>query len=317
MRKIPRRYTRALRHKFSAYALPLALLGLLAGPATGPVFAQGHGEGGNGGSGGISGNGSKIAYSSIPQQVPGNVSSLGFEATSTSEFGDEVGLAALTQPASATPEPRTLKSLQVVMSSQKCQNGSPSGGDCLTTPGATFTHPITANIYAVDNSGPVPAPGALLATVTKTFNIPYRPSADPVNCTGSNAGKWFSPADNTCYNGLAHTVKFDFPGVTTLPDQVIWTVAYNTTHAGYNPIGESAPCFTSGNGCPYDSLNVGAQTFPGAPFAGTDVDPNGVFINSSSASTYCDGGAGGTGTLRLDTPCWTGFTPLGEIKTKG
>ncbi|MEU3724965.1 hypothetical protein [Streptomyces sp. NPDC031705] len=33
---------------------------------------------------------------------------------------------------------------------------------CTTTPGARFTHPITTNIYAVDESGTTPVPGALL-----------------------------------------------------------------------------------------------------------------------------------------------------------
>ena len=61
----------------------------------------------------------------------------------------------------------------------------------------------------------------------------------------------------------------------------------------------------------YDSLNVGVMTYPGAPYSGTDVDPNGVFRDSTDA--YCDMGASGTGFLRLDAPCWTGFTPLGEI----
>lgn len=272
---------------------PLALLSLLAGPAAHPALGQAN---------------DPVAYSSIPQHVPGNVSSLGFEATSTSEFGDEVELVG---------QPGTLKSLRVVMSSFGCQNGHWFSNDCTTTPGATFTHPITANIYAVDNSGPTPVPaGPPLATVTQSATFSYRPSADPVNCTGADAGKWFDASDSKCYNGLAQTLKFTFPHGISMPNQVIWTVAYNTTHYGYNPIGESATCYTSGGGCPYDSLNVGAQTFPGAPFAGTDVDPNGVFLNSSSGSQYCDGGAGGTGTLRLDTPCWTGFTPLGEIKTK-
>ncbi|MGW7331876.1 hypothetical protein ACWGIU_25465 [Streptomyces sp. NPDC054840] len=275
---------------------PLALLSLLAGPAAAqPASSQVN---------------DAITYSSIPKQLPGNVTSLGFEAASTNEFGDEVELA----PQTGTV--RTLKTLRVVLSSFACQTGTWSAGNCGTTAGATFSHPMTANIYAVDNSGPTPTPaGAPLATVTVTPDIAYRPAADPFNCTGADAGKWFSAKEQKCYNGFAQTVQFKFPKV-DLPDQVIWTVAFNTTHSGYSPIGESAACYTADGGCPYDSLNVGAQTFPGAPFAGTDVDPNGVFLNSDSGSEYCDGGAGGTGTLRLDTPCWTGFTPLGEIRTQ-
>lgn len=114
--------------------------------------------------------------------------------------------------------------------------------------------------------------------------------------------------------------SFDFTGLNVaLPDEVIWTVAYNTTHYGAVPIGELPACFSASGGCPYDSFNVGAQSFLGAPYAGTDVDENAAFLSSTSAGSYCDKGAGGTGFLRLDrlnTPdCWTGFRPLGEIIT--
>jgi hypothetical protein len=248
-----------------------------------------------------------VAYSSIPQNLPGNVASLGYEATGTSEFGDEVGLATT----------GNLHSQEVVLSSWGCQTRD--SGSCQTAPGATFTHPITMNLYAVNDSGPTPTPGAKLATQTQAVAIPYRPSADPVHCTGPDAGKWYSPADHTCYNGFATRLKFNFPNNIPLPNKVIWTVAFNTTHAGYNPIGENTPCFTSSAGCPYDSLNVGAQNFPGAPFAGTDIDPNGAFLNSSRPSSYCDNGAGGTGTLRLDTApadCWSDNKPLATITTR-
>jgi hypothetical protein len=63
---------------------------------------------------------------------------------------------------------------------------------------------------------------------------------------------------------------------------------------------------------------VGAKTFPGAPYARTDVDPNGAFLSSTWAGAYCDQTTP-TGVLRLDTsitPCWTGYTPLAAIRTK-
>ncbi|UXY28755.1 hypothetical protein [Streptomyces sp. HUAS TT20] len=248
-------------------------------------------------------------YSAIPTNFPAceGPPSLGYEATGTSEFGDEVGLS----------QTGNLSSLRVDFQSFACSvSGHWFSGDCVTTPGATFTHPITANIYAVDNSGPVPAPGALLATVTQTQTIPYRPSADPA-CTGTDAGKWLNPSTNQCVNSISAPLTFSFPAGTALPSQVIWTVAFNTTHYGANPIGEGAPCFSTSQGCPYDSLNVGAETYPGSPYVGTDVDPNGAFLNSVIPSTYCDGGAGGTGTLRLDTAptdCWADFKPLGEVR---
>ena len=131
-------------------------------------------------------------YSSIPATLPGNVASLGFEATSASEAGDHVAFI----PALPATKLTTVK---VVMSSWGCQSGAWFSGDCMTTPGVTFMHPITLNIYAVAGTALVPAAGAGLATQTVTFSIPYRPSADPVNCVdhrsemppGANdLGKW-------------------------------------------------------------------------------------------------------------------------------
>jgi len=239
---------------------------------------------------------SGVGFDSIPTTLPGNVPSESFEATSTSEFGDYATFAGTS---------RSLRNVDVVMSSWGCQSGHWTDGSCLTTPGTTFSHAITLKIYA--NSGG--APGALLGSVTQTFAMPFRPSANPTNCTGANAGKWFSSADSTCYNGFATTITFDFSSShVTLPSSVIYDVSYNTTHYGAAPIGESAACYTSSGGCGYDSLNVGAAST--TPTVGTDDDLNGVFANASFAGSYCDLGVGGTETFRLDTPCWTGFNPL-------
>ena len=261
--------------------------------ATGIVAAQPAGAAGT------------VAYDNIPSSIPGNVSSLGYQATSTQEFGDEVNLAT-----SGTP----LTSARVLMSSWGCQTGG--GATCVTTPGATFSHPITFNVYAVNNPGPNPTVGALLTTKTQTFNIPYRPSADP----GCGSGGQWSVGGN-CFNGFAVPITFDFTNAalqTPLPAQVIWTVAFNTTTHGYNPIGAAA----CGSNCPYDSLNVGLNDVAPNPSVGTDTNPDGAFWNTSFAGFYCDNGAGGVGTLRLDTGVapnctpggdWTGFAPAGEL----
>jgi hypothetical protein len=173
----------------------------------------------------------------------------------------------------------------------------------LTTPGATFSHPITLNLY---HSGTA-TPGAPIISQTQTFAIPYRPSADSTNCT---AGRWYSASENACYNGLATTITFEFghPGV-PVPSTVVWGIAFNTTTWGYSPIGASA-CSATAAGCGYDSLNVGAQDLA---LVGTDTDPNGAFYNSATAGNYCDSGGGGTGTFRLDDGCWAGFRPLAEF----
>lgn len=227
----------------------------------------------------------KITYNSVPTNLPGNVPSLGFAATSTSEFGDSVTLDA---------GPRNADSVTVVMSSWGCEAGTWNGGDCATTKGATFSQAITLNLYNVDGDG---EPGALLTSATQTFAIPFRPSADPVKCTGDNAGKWYNKSDKTCYNGFATKIAFHLNG-TLLPDDVIWTVAFTP----------------SANGS--DSLNVGVETFAGQPSKGFDVDNTSVVMNSTWAGAYCDGGLGGIGTLRLDVGCWGGYTPLATIRTR-
>lgn len=170
-------------------------------------------------------------------------------------------------------------------------------------PDATFTHPLTLTLSADNGTA---TPGGVLATMTMSATIPYRPSADPVNCTG---GRWFN--GTSCYNGFAFPVTFNFPPGTVLPSRLIWGIAYNTTHHGYSPIGAAA----CGTNCPYDSLNVGAATLTPKPSKGTDVDTAGVFMNSSGGGSYCDGGVGGVGVLRLDDGCWSSNRPMATIRT--
>jgi hypothetical protein len=245
----------------------------------------------------------KATYNSVPTNLPGNMPSQAFQAQQTSEFGDSVMLAA---------GPRNADSVDVVMSSWGCQQGTWNGGDCVTAKGATFSHPITLNLYAVGVAG---EPAALVLTKTETFAIPFRPSADAVKCTGSDAGKWYSKADKLCYNGFATKITFKLDG-TVLPSALIWTVAFDTSGYGTSPLGYATACATSLAGCPYDSLNVGVMTFAGQPSTGTDTDTAGAVLSSITPGAYCDGGTGGTGTLRIDTGCWSGFTPLATIRTK-
>ena len=239
-------------------------------------------------------------YDSIGAVVPDNVVSLGFEATSTSEFGDLVQLA---------PGARRLDSVEVLLSSWGCENGSWNIGDCTTTPGATFSHPITLNIYQ-STPGVGTGVGALVATVTETFDIPYRPSAAGLPTCAD--GRWSN--GTTCFNGLATPVTFEFPSTPVVPTNLIWTVAYNTTHHGYSPIGELAPCYTEAGGCGYDALNVGAETLTPAPAAGIDLDSDSLVWNTTFAGFYTDGGAGGVGIVRFDTN-WSGLRPTARITT--
>lgn len=276
-------------------------------PKPGAICNQGDGE-------------TKAAYNAIPLGgVDCPPPSVGFEAQADNELGDQVQLAGTA---------RELVSLKVLFMSWGCESGHWYDGTCVTTPGATFTHPITANIYnPADLVNPI-------ATSTQTFTIPYRPSADPQNCpdpdtvAGSAANsRWFNPANGVagaCQNAIGTLLTFAFPAGTTLDDNVIWTVEYNTSHSGYNPIaqplGPGDSCSSSPGGCGYDSLNVGVKSYPNAPYAGTDVAEDVIFLSwysgSGVPSSYPPPFGNGVLVPLQSSTGWTGFRPLGEIITK-
>jgi hypothetical protein len=226
-------------------------------------------------------------FSNIPNPLPPNVPSVGFQATSTAEWGDDVFFGGTN---------RIAGSAIVTMSDWAKHSDYP------TMPAAGFTHQITLNIYAVDHSGPNPALGALLGTVTQNFLIPWRPEANPL-CTN---GRWLA-SDNNCYSGLAFKIVFDLRGLAlSLPNEIIYGVAFNTNTWGYQPIGQPGP---------YESLNVGCANVNGlgvVPSVGTDVEPDATFWNTKFGPFYSDGGAGGVGTFRRDTG-WIDFAPAVEF----
>jgi hypothetical protein len=243
-----------------------------------------------------------MIYNNIPAgPLAGNLPSVGFEATKTSEFGGEVGF---------SNARRTNPSVAVVMSSWACEQGSwtwpSSGSKCQTVMGATFSQAVTLNIYAV---GPGNAVGALLKTATQTFAMPYRPSASRY-CVGSSAGDYI--IKNQCYHGKVFKITFENLGV-TLPTAVIIGVAYNTSDYGVTPQ-RPQPCNSQSGGCPYDSLNVAVReaTESYAPTAGSDPLPESVFINSQTAGNYCEN-PGGVNTFAESKNCWTGEQPVFEV----
>ncbi len=187
---------------------------------------------------------------------------------------------------------RVLRSTTVTMSTWAKHS------EYLSMSGAGWTHPITFNVYNVNNAGSVPALGALIKSVTQTVDIPWRPEAD-ATCPGT---AWRA-SDTQCYNGLAFNVTFDLssPSV-TLPNDVIVGIAYNTQTYGSTPMGVPGP---------YNSLNVGAPK-NGAATVGTDVNTDNVFWNTSHAPFYADGGAAGVGIFRHDT----NWTPNGTVAIK-
>jgi hypothetical protein len=258
---------------------------------------------------GAAGAGAEVIYSNAASPLPGNVVSEAFEATQTGQFGGAVEFAGTARKAT---------SISVVMSSWGCESGSWTGTpECKTTPGAKFKWPITLDINEI---GPENSVGPLIASSTKTFGIPYRPSQNNKKCTGEAAGAWYDAASKECFHGKAVTLSFAV-GRVTLPSRAILSIAYDTSDYGTEPQRSKSPACEPN--CGYDSLNVGLtepvnpeSPAPVAPSVGTDPLPEDVFQNTDYAPYYCDGGAGGTGVFRLDAGCWTGYQPLFTVKAQ-
>ena len=183
--------------------------------------------------------GASVVYNAIPSSLPPNVASLGFEAQSTSEFGDYVHL-------STTNPNRVLNAVTVTMSDWALHSDYLTDARYSPT-SATWSHPITLNVYS-SHLGFNGAPDTLLATKTQDVTIPWRPVADPTCATPT---AWRA-GNGQCYNGVAFNATFDLSSLNvTLPGDVIVGVAYNTADYGNAPIHMPGP---------YNSLNVGVPT---------------------------------------------------------
>lgn len=208
-------------------------------------------------------------FNTTPSPLPPNVDSLGFEATATSEFGALVRLAGPTH---------FISSVTVVMSSHAIRSDYPAASPF------GYSHPLTLKLYAVDRRSGLPAPGAVLASVTQTFMIPWRP--EPIAGVTSPLRPW-----GNNYTGLAFAVSFELGTLTTsLPNEVIAAVSFNTQHAGAVPTGVPGP---------YNALHLGLASVTAQPEANPETGI--VFWKTASATQYSDGGATGANILRRDT----------------
>jgi len=226
--------------------------------------------------------GPNTVYDSVPSPLPASLPSIGYQATQTAEAGDLIALAG-----GAT----TLDSMTVGMVSWACESGAWNTGDCETTPGTTFDHPVTVKLYdPVDIDTPI-------AAVTQTVAVPFRPSADE-EC-GDNGGddrRWLS--DDGCTYGYLFEIEFDLDRV-EVPAQVIASVAFDTQSYGEAPIGAPGP---------YNALNLGLVA--AAPSTGTNVDPDSIYIDSP----YYDS-PNGFGLSDYYGEGWGGYTPAISLNT--
>jgi len=223
---------------------------------------------------------SNTVYNAIPAALPPNVQSLGYEATSTAEFGDYVHLGGTS---------RNLDTVTVTMSNWALYSDYVND-ERYSADSTSWTHPITVNIYSnhLNENG---IPDTLLATKTQSITIPWRPAANPA-CGGT---AWLAD-DNNCYNGKAFNAVLDMSDLNvTLPNDVIVTVAYNTADYGAEPIQQAGP---------YNSLNVGVSSNQNVS-VGTDDSSNEVFWDTTFPG-YSSG-------LKLDSSWASSGTVLFKI----
>lgn len=223
-----------------------------------------------------------VIYDSITDPLPPSSSSLGYQATSTAEFGNLIGFSG---------SDRSLSTVEIVLTnwayrSQYAAYGNETG----------FDHSFTLNLYEVGAGNSV---GAAIASQTITVTVPWRPEPTPGSCSGSA----YLADNGTCYNGANSIIQFTFSGV-TLPDQIIFGLAYNTQSHGYAPIGAPAG--------PYNSLNLGLTALD--PTVGNDPLPGSAYWNTSHGPFYADNGASGVGVFRQDTG-WDGLRVQARFTT--
>jgi hypothetical protein len=223
-------------------------------------------------------------YNNIPSPLPGNFASIGFAATSTTQFGGEIQLAGI-------PKQNPTVSVEVVMSDWACESGSWNADNCSSPKHKKFKVPMTVSLYEVGNlSTPI-------ATATKTAKIPYRPSAEPAHCSGEFAGTWYDEATNECFNGSLSDFVAKLHVTGKLPSTLIVTVSYPTTTV------------------PSQSLNV-AISEPSEHTLGLGSDPTKeLFLDSSWSEMYCQG-ATDVGTFGgSEGNCWEGDQPVIAVHT--
>jgi hypothetical protein len=243
-------------------------------------------------------------YDSIPNPLPLNLLSYGAQSAHMNEIGNEItlGPGPLLGVSALVPA----NEVAVTLASNACESGS--GPSCASQRGATFQEPITLNIY----NQPAPGgytPGSLITSVTKTFSIPYRPSASP-QCNGveqniygqefSATGWWYDGVQG-CSPAILDNVTFPL-GTVRLPKTLVYGISYNTTSYGPNPYGPGTACFSTPQGCPYDALNIAQSIDPANLTMGTDPNPGTIWWNDQNPNFYCDNGADGSNIFREDSP---------------
>jgi hypothetical protein len=165
---------------------------------------------------------SSIIYNNIPNPLPPNVPSEPYEAVQSGEFGGLIQFA-------GGGSSYNLINATVAMSDWALGSDYAPNGTTITASG--FYVPLTLNLYNVGSGNSV---GSLIVAETIDAFIPWRPEASP------GCGTAWLASNGNCYNGSLSTVTFDLTGV-TVPDEIIYGLAFNTTDYGTSPTGVLGP----------------------------------------------------------------------------
>ena len=194
----------------------------------------------------------EVIYNSIPSTLAANYTSQPYQAQQVSEFGDRVSFGG---------SARQLSSASVTMSMWGRYEDWNVGGQYYGTgayAGAGYTQSFTFNIY---NAGTGSTPGSLIGSVTQDKYIQYRPTV------------WASA------NGIAQNITFDLSGLgITLPESIVWGLAFNTQSYGASPTGANGP-YNQLNVC-YNQSSSYAPANGGVTVGSTDLLTK--FINAAS-----------------------------------
>lgn len=206
----------------------------------------------------------ETVYNSLKTPLPGSLSAENYQASRIAELGQKITL---------NGSARTLNSITI----------------CLVTWGyqskyglldATWNCDVTLNLYAVNESDNT-IPGQQLLSITKPFAINWRPEPD-ASCGDT---RWLAPEG--CKNGQAFTIDLDTLETITLPDELIFGIAFNTQNGGANPIGAVTPSNDLAFAVNFDGTGIGSA-------------PAERWMNSSEPTVYADGGVAGVGIFRKD-----------------
>ncbi len=225
----------------------------------------------------------EVIFNSIPGTLNPNYTSIGYQAQQVREFGDRISFGG---------SARQLSSASVTMSMHGSYADYNIGGSLYGNgayAGTGYTQSFTFNIY---NAGTGSTPGSLIGSVTQDKYIQYKPTV------------WNLPSGLPA-SGIAQNITFDLSGLVlaggiTLPESIVWGLAFNTQSYG------STPTDTVG---PYNMLNVcfnqssaWAPADGGVTIGSTDLLTK--FINSTNPAQY--GSLGTVGTFSLAETGTTG-----------